>query len=116
MLDDATKRSWAVTAVMAASVAWSGCISRKMQVGVTKWSDCELEIGRPSLRSRVSRGRTGVPSWGSGLKACGGGASPWQKDPRPQLHLEQSIVEAGYRLSSRIPALLLSSRCLLFLR
>lgn len=86
MLDDATKRSWAVTAVMAASVVfWSGCISTKMQVGVTKWSASWRSGGRvfdPAFPGDAQ----GVPSWGSGLKACGGGASsPWQKDPRPQL-------------------------------
>lgn len=80
---------------------WSGLDASRQKC---RWCDeveCQLEIGRPSLRSRVSRGRTGVPSWGSGLKACGGGASsPWQKDPRPQLP-SQSIRSrrwgTGYR-------------------
>lgn len=74
---------------------WSGLDASRQKC---RWCDeveCQLEIGRPSLRSRVSRGRTGVPSWGSGLKACGGGASsPWQKDPRPQLP-SQSLDRGG---------------------
>lgn len=79
---------------------WSGVDASRQNAGVvTKWSASWRSGGRV-CDPAFTRGRTGVPSWGSGLKACGGGASsPWQKDPRPQLPLNQSIAEAGYRLS-----------------
>ncbi|KAK0753822.1 hypothetical protein B0T18DRAFT_23138 [Schizothecium vesticola] len=94
MLDDGNQK--AIRGCMAASVVCGldGC-REKCRCDEVE-SGASLEIGRPSLRSRIFRGRTGVPAWGSGLKACGGGASTWQKDPpSPSSILINRSWEAG---------------------